>query len=74
VAEVPAISFRGPGERFAAATLLEDEFVIVMRSGHPASRRRLSPATFATLPHLEISSAREDTGFVDRWLAERAIS
>jgi DNA-binding transcriptional LysR family regulator len=67
-------SMDNAGERFAAATLLEDEFVIVMRRGHPASRRKLSAAAFAALPHLEISSTREDTGFIDRWLAERGLT
>lgn len=62
-----------PGERFATAPLLEDPFVMVMRRGHPASRRKLSAAAFAALPHLEISSSREDTGFIDRWLAERGF-
>jgi DNA-binding transcriptional LysR family regulator len=59
-----------PGERFARTVLLEDPFVMVMRRGHPAIRRKLSPAAFAALPHLEISSSGEDTGFIDRWLAE----
>lgn len=63
-----------PGERFATAPLLEDPFVMVMRRGHPASRRKLSAAAFAALPHLEISSSREDTGFIDRWLAERGFA
>jgi DNA-binding transcriptional LysR family regulator len=59
-----------PGERFARTVLLEDPFVMVMRRGHPAIRRKLSPAAFAALPHLEISSSGEDTGFIDRWLTE----
>ena len=63
-----------PGERFAAAPLLKDAFVMVMRRGHPASRRKLSAAAFAALSHLEISSTREDTGFIDRWLAERGLA
>jgi len=63
-----------PGERFAAAPLLEDSFVTVMRRGHPASRRKLSPSAFAALPHLEISSSHEDTNFVDRWLAELGLT
>jgi DNA-binding transcriptional LysR family regulator len=45
-----------------------------MRRGHPASRRKLSAAGFAALPHLEISSSGEDTGFVDRWLGERGFA
>ncbi|HEX9461683.1 MAG TPA: LysR family transcriptional regulator [Alphaproteobacteria bacterium] len=62
-------SMDNPAERFATETLLEDPYVMVMRRGHPASRRKLSPAAFAELPHLEISSTREDIGFIDRWLA-----
>jgi DNA-binding transcriptional LysR family regulator len=62
-----------PGERFSTAPLLEDEFV-VMRRGHPASRRALSAATLAAMRHLEISSSDEDVGFVDRWLAERGLA
>jgi len=62
-------SIDSPSERFATAPLLEDPFVMVMRRGHPASRRRLSAAAFAALPHLEISSSLEDTSFIDRWLA-----
>jgi DNA-binding transcriptional LysR family regulator len=61
------------GERFAMAPLLEDQFVTVMRRGHPASRGKLSAAAFAALPHLEISSSREDTGFIDRWLGELGL-
>jgi DNA-binding transcriptional LysR family regulator len=66
-------NMESPGERFSAATLLDDSFVLVMRRGHPASRHKLTAAAFADLPHLEISSSREDTGFVDRWLAERGL-
>jgi DNA-binding transcriptional LysR family regulator len=66
-------SMDSAGERFVTAPLLEDPFVMVMRLGHPASRGKLSAAAFAALPHLEISSSREDTGFIDRWLAERGL-
>src|SRR6202023_3637373 len=67
-------SATSPGERFAIAPLLEDPFVMVMRRGHPASRRQLSPAAFAALPYLEISSSREDTGVIDQWLGERGLT
>jgi DNA-binding transcriptional LysR family regulator len=66
-------SIDSSGERFATAPLLEDPFVMVMRRGHPASRRKLSAKAFAALPHLEISSSLEDTGFIDQWLAERGL-
>jgi DNA-binding transcriptional LysR family regulator len=63
-----------PGERFATAALLEDPFVMVMRRGHPATKRKISPAAFAALPHLEISSSLEDTRFIDHWLAGRGLA
>lgn len=63
-----------PGERFGSAVLLRDEYVLVMRRGHPAARRSLSAATFATLPVLGISSSDEDTGFVHRWLADQGLA
>src|SRR5712691_8757207 len=66
-------SMDSPGERFAAAPLLADPFVMVVRRGHPASRRKLTAQALAALPHLEISSSGEDTGFIDRWLAERGL-
>ncbi len=66
-------TLENPGARFHTARLLEDSFVVVMRRGHPASRRPLSAAAFAALPHLEISSSDEDTGFVDNWLVERGL-
>jgi DNA-binding transcriptional LysR family regulator len=64
-------SFGALGERFDGATLLEDRFVAVMRRGHPAAREKLSPETFGALPHLEISSSGDDTGFIDRSLVSR---
>jgi DNA-binding transcriptional LysR family regulator len=64
-------SFGALGERFGGATLLEDRFVAVMRRGHPAVREKLSPETFGALPHLEISSSGDDTGFIDRSLVSR---
>ena len=67
-------SLETPGERFAAAPLLEDPFVMAMRRGHPAGRRTLSAKAFAELPHLEISSSGEDTGFIDGWLAEHGLT
>jgi DNA-binding transcriptional LysR family regulator len=63
-----------PGERFTAELLLEDPFVMVMRRGHPASRSKLNAAKFAALSHLEISSSREDTSFIDSWLGKQGLA
>jgi DNA-binding transcriptional LysR family regulator len=64
-------TFDTVGERFARATLLEDRFVAVMRRGHPAGRGKLSAEALGALPHLEISSSGDDTGFIDRSLLAR---
>ena len=65
--------FAHPGERFSAAPVFDDPFVLAMRSGHAAIRRKLTAEAFAALPHLEISSSGEDTSFIDRWLAARRL-
>ena len=62
----------GQGTRFAAAPLFEDPYVLVMRRGHPASRQKLTAKTLGAIPHLEISSSREDTSFIDQWLASHS--
>ncbi len=64
-------TFDQVGERFASAVLLEDEFVAVMRRGHPAGRGRLTASSFGALKHVHISSSGDDTGFIDRSLATR---
>ena len=59
------------GERFASQLLIEDRFVAVLRSGHPALRKKLTAASLAELQHLGISSSREDLTFVDEFLKAR---
>ncbi len=68
-------SFLDEGERFSRQPLLEDEFVAVLRRNHPATRlRELSIEKFAALPHLEISSVRHSTDFIDKALARQKLS
>jgi len=48
-----------PGERFVRKRLVQDQFVIVYRKGHPGMKAQEFPTEkLATLPQLEISSAR----------------
>ena len=56
------------GERFASQQLIEDRFVAVLRSGHPALRKKLTAASLAELQHLGISSSPEDLTFLDEVL------
>ena len=66
-------TFDEAGERFAAAPLLEDTFVLAMRPGHPALARPLSPDDLAALRYLDISSGSEDA-VLDEWLGSRGLS
>jgi DNA-binding transcriptional LysR family regulator len=59
------------GERFASQQLIEDRFVAVLRSGHPALRKKLTAVSLAELQHLGISSSREDLTFLDEFLKAR---
>jgi DNA-binding transcriptional LysR family regulator len=57
---------RVQGERFSHRRLLQDQFVVVHRKGHPAAKEReFSTETLATLPQLEISSAQFGADFGD---------
>src|SRR5437588_9487327 len=54
------------GERFSRRRLLQDQFVVVHRKGHPAAKtREFSTEKLITLPQLEISSAQFGPDFVD---------
>ena len=47
------------GERFSHRRLLQDQFVVVHRKGHPAAKaQEFSAEKLTTLPQLEISSAQ----------------
>jgi DNA-binding transcriptional LysR family regulator len=54
------------GERFSLRQLLQDQFVAVLRKGHPAaSARELSMEKLGNLPQLEISSAQFGPDFAE---------
>lgn len=59
------------GERFASQQLIGDRFVAVLRSGHPALRKRLTAGALAELGHLGISSSGENLDFVDAFFKAR---
>jgi DNA-binding transcriptional LysR family regulator len=58
--------FGAHGERFSVRRLLQDQFVVVHRKGHPAAKgREFSTEKLTSLPQLEISSAQFGADFVD---------
>jgi DNA-binding transcriptional LysR family regulator len=59
------------GERFKCVGLLEDDYVAILSGDHPiAGEPMLSIEDIGKLPHITITSARDDTLFVDAALAE----
>ncbi len=63
------------GERFSTLRLLDDAFAVLLRRGHPAIEDgKLPLASFAALPHLEISSSGDDLSFVAQALAEHGLT
>jgi DNA-binding transcriptional LysR family regulator len=68
-------SFAAGGERFSRASLLQDDFVAVLRKDHPAAdSREWSMEKFAALSHLAISSGSYPTDFIDQALARRRLT
>jgi DNA-binding transcriptional LysR family regulator len=63
-------------ERFSDMRVLEDEYVAVVRRGHPATKdgTHLSVEALAALPHLTLSSTGEGTGFIDDELGKRGLA
>jgi DNA-binding transcriptional LysR family regulator len=67
-----AISASAPdGERFASRLVIQDRFVAVFRSGHPALRKKLTIAALAELDYLAITSSGENIDFLDTALKAR---
>jgi DNA-binding transcriptional LysR family regulator len=60
--------------RFSSQPVLDDDYVAVMRRGHPVAQQRLDIQAFAALPHLVISSSGDDLGFVDAELAAQGLA
>ena len=66
--------FPEQGERFSRLSLLQDDFVVVLRKDHPATgTRELSLVKFSALSHLAISSVQYATDFIDQALARRKL-
>jgi DNA-binding transcriptional LysR family regulator len=66
--------FGAPGERFSLKRLLQDQFVVVFREGHPAAdAQELSIEQFAALSQLEISSAQFGSEFADDLTKPRRV-
>lgn len=61
-------------ERFGALSLIDDTYVLLMRSGHPLATGDLSLERYVAARHLLVSPRGDATGFVDRALAQRGLA
>ena len=63
-----------PGDRFRDIRLFEDRFACLLRQGHPAIKDgKMDARLLAELPHLDVSSTGQGTGFVDEELARLGL-
>jgi DNA-binding transcriptional LysR family regulator len=60
--------------RLNARTLMTQGEVILMRKGHPASRRKLTLRDFAKYPLVTISVGGQEEGAVDGFILERGLA
>ena len=60
--------------RLNARTLLSQGEVILMRKGHPASRRKLTLNAFTRYPLVTISVGGQEEGAVDGFILERGLA
>lgn len=60
--------------RLQARTLLEQREMLLMRKGHPASRRKLTLQDFARYPLVTISVGGQEEGAVDGFILERGLA
>lgn len=60
-------------ERFASEELSSDDFVAIHPNRLPAKEAMMTVEELVTIPHLHLSSAGDDTSFLDKWLAEQGL-
>ncbi|HSW18652.1 MAG TPA: LysR substrate-binding domain-containing protein [Ramlibacter sp.] len=60
--------------RLNARTLMSQREVILMRKGHPASRRKLTLADLSKYPLVTISVGGQEEGAVDGFILERGLA
>ncbi len=73
-ADLVCTSWSKPPERFSAQTLVEDDYVCVVRKDHPFARKAPTLAQFAKAKHLLVSPRGDARGFVDEKLAEKGLT
>jgi DNA-binding transcriptional LysR family regulator len=73
-ADLVCTSWNRPPERFAIETLLEDDYVCLVRRDHPFATKPPTLAQFAKAKHVLVSPRGDARGFVDEKLAEKGLT
>lgn len=61
-------------ERFESALLNDDKYVLIMRSGHPLAKCKLTLAKYAAARHMLVSPRGHASGFVDTELQAHGLT
>ena len=72
--EFAITAFGEVAERFDAIRLLEEDYVCVMRHGHPLSKGKMTLKSYASATHLLVTPRGDAQGFVDEALAEKGLT
>ncbi|HZV09031.1 MAG TPA: LysR substrate-binding domain-containing protein, partial [Novosphingobium sp.] len=72
--DLALVSGAPPLARYGSALLIEDDFVAVVRQGHPLLGAPLDSAGFAAQAHLTISSSGDDLTGLDEALARQGLA
>lgn len=73
-ADVACTAASAPAERFGAEVLVEDDYVCVVRRGHPFATKPPTIAQYAKAKHVLVSPRGDARGFIDEALAERGMT
>ena len=70
VADLALTSWSDPPDRFVSEPLLDEDWVCVMRAGHPLAGTLMDLDAYTSAQHLLVSTRSEPTGWVDDVLAQ----
>lgn len=70
VADIALTSWPDPPDRFVSEPMLDEEWVCVMRKGHPLAGAPMDLDVYTSARHLLVSTRSEPTGWVDDVLAQ----
>ena len=71
--DIALLNWDDPPERFISETLVEEDWVCVVKANHELADLEVTPEVFADQEHLSISPSGDAKGWVDAALAEHGL-